>query len=103
MQPLPWPDQFDAILLEGTLHHAADPKLALKNLVSNLKDEGLIYINLYGKKYHHRRFEIIEMLDLLQQGHRDIDMRFKLFQAMLDGWLHSFSGELLTGSSAASS
>ena len=83
MQPLPWLDQFDAILLEGTLHHAADPKLALKNLVSHLHDKGLIYINLYGKKYHHRRFEIVEMLDLLQQGERDVDARFQLFREMM--------------------
>ncbi len=41
--------------------------------------------NLYGKKYHRRRFEIVEMLDLMQQGRVDLQHRFALFKAMQRG------------------
>ncbi len=81
MKPLPWPCKFQYMILEGTLHHAADPKIALINLVSHLEHEGLIFINLYGKKYHRRRFEIVEMLDLMQ-GQANLQQRFALFKAL---------------------
>jgi Methylase involved in ubiquinone/menaquinone biosynthesis len=82
MEKLPWEFNFKYITLQGTLHHAADPKLALKNLVQYLDQDGLIHINLYGKKYHNRRFEIIEMLDLLMQGEpHNLNERFKLFSS----------------------
>ena len=84
MQPLPWSFKFRYMSLEGTLHHTADPSAALVNLVGHLEDDGLIYVNLYGKRYHKRRFEIIEMLDLLQQGHSDLQQRFGLFKSMGD-------------------
>lgn len=82
MEKLPWKIKFQYITLQGTLHHAADPKVALKNLVQYLHDDGLIHINLYGKKYHNRRFEIIEMLDLLMEGETgNLNERFKLFRS----------------------
>ena len=83
MEPLPWDFDFDYITLQGTLHHAADPKYALKNIVKNLKDGGLIHINLYGKKYHKGKFEIIEILNLLQEEDKgNIQQRFELFKSM---------------------
>ena len=81
MKPLPWPCKFQYMVLEGTLHHAADPKIALINLVDHLEQNGLIFINLYGKKYHRRRFEIVEMLDLMQ-GQASLQQRFALFKAL---------------------
>lgn len=85
MKPLPWPYKFQYISLQGTLHHAADPSAALINLVDHLEQAGLIFINLYGKKYHRRRFEIVEMLDLMQQGRVDLHERFAMFKAMQHG------------------
>jgi SAM-dependent methyltransferase len=82
MKPLPWPFKFQYISLEGTLHHAANPETALKNLVNHLEDDGIVFINLYGKKYHRRKFEIIEALDLLQQGDINLEERYALFKAM---------------------
>jgi ubiquinone/menaquinone biosynthesis C-methylase UbiE len=83
MHELPWELKFQYITLQGTLHHTADPKIALKNLVQYLDDDGLIHINLYGKKFHNRRFEIIEMLDILMEaeGNDLLDERFKLFRS----------------------
>ena len=82
MKALPWPFKFPYICLQGTLHHAAEPSTALRNLVDHLEDDGLVWINLYGKKYHRRRFEIIEVLDLLQQGNVSLEQRYALFKAM---------------------
>jgi len=83
MEPLPFDIKFDFITLQGTLHHTSNPSEALKNVIFYLNDDGLIHINLYGKKYHYRRFEIIEILDLLQKEHNlDIKERFDLFDAM---------------------
>jgi|ERR1044071_4205053 SAM-dependent methyltransferase len=85
-QPLPWGFKFTYIILQGTLHHIPDPNRALQNLVSYLAEDGLIFINLYGKKYHQRRLEIIEMLDLLQQLDvaKDLEQRFTLFRSLID-------------------
>ena len=83
MDPLPWSEKFQFITLQGTLHHTAEPSKALSNLLNYLDNDGLIHINLYGKKYHRRRFEIIEILDLLQSDNKsDTHERFELFQAM---------------------
>mgnify|MGYP006095757685 CR=1 FL=1 len=83
MDPLPWKEKFQFITLQGTLHHTAEPSKALSNLLNYLDFDGLIHINLYGKKYHRRRFEIIEILDLLQNNDKsNIHERFELFQAM---------------------
>jgi ubiquinone/menaquinone biosynthesis C-methylase UbiE len=83
MDPLPWKEKFQFITLQGTLHHTAEPSIALSNLLTYLDSDGLIHINLYGKKYHRRRFEIIEILDLLQNDNKsNIHERFELFQAM---------------------
>ena len=83
MEPLPWKEEFQFITLQGTLHHTAEPIEALCNLLNFLEKDGIVHINLYGKKYHRRRFEIIEILDLLQKENKsDIHERFELFQAM---------------------
>lgn len=86
MNKLPWQLKFQYITLQGTLHHTADPKIALKNLVEYLNDDGLIHVNLYGKKFHNRRFEIIEMLNILMQGEENdlLDERFKLFKSFYE-------------------
>ena len=83
LNPLPWSFKFKYILMFGTLHHSADPARALINLTHHLDDDGMIYINLYGKKYHRRKFEIIEMLDILQQEGSDDAERFKIYQALM--------------------
>ena len=81
---LPWQQQFDAIILEGTLHHTENPKEALKNLSSYLLKEGVVFIHLYGKKYHARRFEIIEMLNMLQGQDDDLQQRFDYYRDFQD-------------------
>ena len=85
MEKLPWDFKFQYITLQGTLHHTADPKIALKNVVGSLEQDGLIHVNLYGKKYHTGKFEIIEMLDLLQADDTgNLQQRFELFKALQD-------------------
>lgn len=82
-ESFPWPFKFEYIYLLDTLHHAADPQLALNNIVHYLENKGLIYIHLYGKKRHRRRFEIIEILNILQSvtGNDNLQERFDLFAA----------------------
>ena len=82
-ETLPWPFKFQYIYLLDTLHHAVDSQSALNNIVHHLESKGLIYIHLYGKKCHQRRFEIIEILNILQSvtGNGDERERFDLFVA----------------------
>ena len=50
MDPLPWNDKFQFITLQGTLHHTAEPSMALSNLLNYLDEDGSVHIHLYGKK-----------------------------------------------------
>jgi len=43
-------NKFDYIISSGVIHHLEDPGTALKYFNQNLKDEGVIYIMVYGDK-----------------------------------------------------
>jgi len=59
---------FDVILCMGVIHHLADPARGLRNLVRNLKDDGIIFIYIYGRHGGHERMRRKQILSLLLNG-----------------------------------
>ena len=49
MKPLPFRDPFDIILCLGVLHHTANMKKGLINLHASLKNDGELYLWIYGR------------------------------------------------------
>lgn len=65
-----FPEKFDYIVCTGVLHHTASPETGLKNLVSNLKDDGLMYLMLYSE---YGRFYLNQMRTLIKIIQSDKD------------------------------
>ena len=84
MEPPPFDFEFDYISCLGVLHHLENPDQGLSNLVDRLAVGGYLFMHVYGEDYHRRRFQIIEMLDLVSDQSDDDDERYRLFLA-LDG------------------
>lgn len=42
-------EPFDYIVSTGVLHHMVSPETGLKNLIANLKDDGIMYLMLYSE------------------------------------------------------
>lgn len=55
MRPIAEGQRFDTVLCLGVLHHTADPRTVLSNLREVLKDDGEIYLWVYGihGRYRH--------------------------------------------------
>lgn len=83
LDPLPFAEAFDVIAALGTIHHAADPVAALKNLSSWLKDDGVIFMHLYGQRIDQGRFDIKEMLSLLEPDLFNHARRFQHYDAYM--------------------
>ena len=81
MEPLPFDFRFDYINCIGVIHHVERPEVGLTNLAAKLADDGRLFLHAYGEDYHRRRFQIVEMLDILQGGLGDSQERFELFEA----------------------
>lgn len=46
----PWTDEFDLVMSIGVIHHLADPKKAVRNLVHAARPGGQILVWVYGKE-----------------------------------------------------
>ncbi len=55
MRPLDEGSQFDAVLCLGVLHHTAEPRTVLGHLRASLRDDGELYLWIYGRhgRYRH--------------------------------------------------
>jgi SAM-dependent methyltransferase len=67
MNPLPYKRQFDIILCLGVLHHTANMKEGLSNLHTLLKDEGELYLWIYGKHGRYKHSLNMRLLDMLRR------------------------------------
>lgn len=83
LDPLPFDEQFDVIAALGTIHHAADSIAALRNLASWLKDDGSIFLHLYGQRIDQGRFDIKEMLSILEPNLFEHQNRFRFYDALM--------------------
>lgn len=83
LDPLPCGGDFDVISCAGTIHHAADPAAALRNLLAHLADDGYILVHLYGKALDRGKFEIKEALSLLEPDLDNVERRFALYRGLM--------------------
>ena len=58
-------NKFDYIISSGVIHHLDDPGTGLKYFNQNLKDEGVIYIMVYGDKKSHATNQIKQLFKKL--------------------------------------
>lgn len=80
MEPLPFDFCFDYINCIGVIHHCESPERGLRHLSDKLCEDGVLFLHAYGEDYHRRRFQIVEMLDILQGDKQDTEERFALFE-----------------------
>ena len=91
--------KFDVVLCMGVLHHLSNPGKGLQMLSKTLKDDGIIFLYLYGKLGGHKRMlnkEIISIL--LDKEKSNYDLGIKLVRDLdlnkFDyGWNINFSNK----------
>jgi len=57
-------EKFDYIISTGVIHHLKDPGTALNFFQKNLKEEGVVYLMVYGSK---KRFALNETIKVLKK------------------------------------
>ena len=57
--------KFDLVLCMGVLHHLSNPSKGLQMLTKTLKDNGIIFLYLYGKLGGHKRMINKEIISIL--------------------------------------
>jgi len=57
--------KFDMVLCMGVLHHLSNPERGLQMLTHVLKDDGMIFLYLYGKLGGHKRMLNKELISIL--------------------------------------
>ena len=83
IEPLRFDGKFDVIAALGTIHHAADPVAAMRNLRDALRDDGFLLMHLYGLRLDKRKFDIKEMLDIFEPDLNSVERRFAIFDALV--------------------
>jgi len=71
--------KFDLVLCMGVLHHLSNPNKGLQMLTKTLKNDGMIFLYLYGKLGGHKRMLNKEMISiLLNKEKSDYQLGIKL-------------------------
>ena len=71
--------KFDLILCMGVLHHLSNPSKGLQMLTKTLKDDGIIFLYLYGKLGGHKRMINKEIISILLDKEKlNYDLGIKL-------------------------
>jgi SAM-dependent methyltransferase len=84
LDPLPFDcGKFDVISATGTIHHAADPFAAMRVLREALRDNGWLFLHLYGWRNDAIKFDIKEMLSIFQPDLAQHQERFELYRALI--------------------
>ncbi|MBX3171790.1 MAG: methyltransferase domain-containing protein [Candidatus Eremiobacteraeota bacterium] len=73
------PGTFDAIFCSGVVHHTGDPVLALRQLKSKLKPDGVLYLMLYSRFGRRPTMLMRRVLQLLEA---DVPLGRQLFAAL---------------------
>ena len=74
--------KFDVILSMGVLHHLSNPDKGLKNILSVLKKNGILFLYLYGKLGAHQRMRKKKIISLLLKNKTNYDEGIKLVKEM---------------------
>jgi SAM-dependent methyltransferase len=71
--------KFDLVLCMGVLHHLSNPSNGLQMLTKTLKDDGIIFLYLYGKLGGHKRMVNKEIISILLDKEKlNYDLGIKL-------------------------
>jgi len=71
--------KFDIVLCMGVLHHLSNPTKGLQMLTNTLKDDGMIFLYLYGKLGGHKRMLNKELISILVGNEKfNYDLGIKL-------------------------
>ncbi len=85
LDPLPFEGgPFDVISAMGTIHHLADPIGAMKALRNVLKEDGYLWLHLYGWRCDREKFDIKEALTILERDLFNHRGRFQLYKALME-------------------
>jgi SAM-dependent methyltransferase len=91
--------KFDMVLCMGVLHHLSNPEKGLQMLVNTLKDDGIIFLYLYGKLGGHKRMLNKELISILLEDEKpNYELGIKLVRELeLNkfeyGWNLNFKNE----------
>jgi len=84
LDPMPYTEkQFDVISALGTIHHTTDPVAAMKAMRSVLKDDGYMFVHLYGWRCDKEKFDIKCMIDLFEPDLKNHHRRFQLYKELV--------------------
>ena len=71
--------KFDVVLCMGVLHHLSNPNRGLQMLTKTMKDDGIIFLYLYGKLGGHKRMLNKEIISILLNNKKlNYDLGIKL-------------------------
>ena len=83
-EKLPFPvEKFDVICAVGTIHHSCSPLRALENLRSYLALDGYFIMHMYGRRVDQGKFDIKEMLNILEPNLNAFEKRFEFYQSLI--------------------
>ena len=75
--------KFDIVLCMGVLHHLSNPTKGLQMLTNTLKDDGMIFLYLYGKLGGHKRMLNKELISILVGNEKlNYDLGIKLVREL---------------------
>jgi SAM-dependent methyltransferase len=91
--------KFDVILSMGVLHHVSNPERGLKNILSVLEKNGILFLYLYGKLGGHQRMIKKKIISLLLKNKTNYEEGIKLvkemkFDSFEYGWNIDYKTEL---------
>ena len=98
LEPLPFEPGFDVICALGTIHHTADPVAAMKAIRGILRDDGYLFLHLYGWRADREKFDIKEALSILEPDLMNHRRRFELYDALMRHRRRRWLKRLLTTS-----
>lgn len=84
LDPLPFEDQADIISAMGTIHHCADPAMAMKAMYNLLKHDGYMLWHMYGYRADRGKFDLKMALDILEPDLSAYEQRFGYYRALMD-------------------
>jgi len=75
-------NKFDVILSMGVLHHLSNPEKGLKNILSILKKDGILFLYLYGKLGGHDRMIKKKIIKTLLKNKNNYEDGIKLIKKL---------------------
>ena len=82
LQKINFQKKFDVVLSMGVLHHLSDPKKGLKNILSMLEKNGVLFLYLYGKLGGYERMKKKQIVKTLLKNKNNYEDGIKLIKKL---------------------